>query len=174
MAVDIGTKKAMKNSDKFLLGIVIASVILVGVTLLVVLNQPQAEYRVEDSPESVVHNYLLALKKMDYSRAAGYLADCLERNPADGEDLFRQISNERWYFEQLEQDSALSVENAVISGELASVRVVQRFFYNNGLFGSSEYSDEFTMRLMDTSQGWKLVMGERYWLPEQWKSASCP
>lgn len=164
----------MKNSDKFFLVIIIGALILVGVTLLVVLNQPEPEYRSDDSPESVVHNYLLALKKNDYQRAKDYLADCLESKPANGDELFRQITNERWYFEQIQQDSALSAQDAILSDNRATVRVIQRFFYNNGLFNSREYSDEFNMRLILTQDGWKIVLGDRYWLPDLWKSGNCP
>lgn len=64
------------RQDRFLTGI------LVGVGVLIVLavgmffvRQGKQVYMEEDTPEGVVHNYIIALQQKDYDRAYGYLAD---------------------------------------------------------------------------------------------------
>ena len=64
------------KKDRFLIGI------LVGIGILAVLaivlfstRQTKATYVADDNPAGVVQNYVLALYKMDYPRAYGYLAE---------------------------------------------------------------------------------------------------
>ena len=64
------------KQDRFLIGI------LVGIGVLVVLalglfftRQDTQEYQTDDTPEGVVHNYVLALYRGDHEKAYGYLAE---------------------------------------------------------------------------------------------------
>jgi hypothetical protein len=64
------------KKDRFLIGI------LVGIGALAVLaivlfatRQSQTTYVADDNPAGVVQNYVLAIYKMDYPRAYGYLVD---------------------------------------------------------------------------------------------------
>jgi hypothetical protein len=64
------------KKDRFLIGI------LVGIGVLAVLaivlfstRQTKATYVADDNPAGVVQNYVLALYKLDYPRAYGYLAE---------------------------------------------------------------------------------------------------
>lgn len=163
----------MKSSDKFLVAIAVGAIILILLTLVVVLNRPEVDYQESGAPESIVHNYLLALRKLDYEKAAGYLAECLADRPTDGDEFALQINRERWYFDQLQQDTAFYTQPTIITGEHAVVRVVQRTFYNNGLFDNREYSDELIVTLQRMPSGWKIIHSDRYWLPEKWLVEGC-
>ena len=55
----------MKSPDKFLIGIIIAVVVLLAVVFGVILSRPAVEYQSEDTPAGVAHNYLLALQDED-------------------------------------------------------------------------------------------------------------
>jgi hypothetical protein len=61
--------------DRFLLVIVlaIAGLVVLALALFFLRRNPQ-EYILEDTPQGVVHNYVLALQKGEYSRAYDYLA----------------------------------------------------------------------------------------------------
>jgi len=74
--------------DRFLLGIMIFIGVLViaSVALFLARREPQP-YRAENTPEGVIHNYILALQNRDYSRAYGYLAD---KDYKPTVDTFRQ------------------------------------------------------------------------------------
>ena len=64
------------KKDRFLLGILVGiGVLAVLAVVLFAVRQTQASYVAEDNPAGVVQNYVLALYKMDYPRAYGYLAE---------------------------------------------------------------------------------------------------
>jgi hypothetical protein len=61
--------------DRFLIGILIGIGVLVVVALVMFFVRKPAEYIPDDTPEGVVHNYVLALYRGDYQRAYVYLAE---------------------------------------------------------------------------------------------------
>lgn len=65
------------KKDRFLLGILIGIVILVILALALFFTRKQTTliYVAEDTPEGVVHNYVVAVFQRDYEKAYGYLAD---------------------------------------------------------------------------------------------------
>jgi len=75
----------MKNTDKFLVGIVVGVVVLVATAFAVALLRPKPTYQLEDTPKGVAHNYLLALQQEDYKRAYGYLSPTIEGYPTSAE-----------------------------------------------------------------------------------------
>ena len=69
------------KQDRFLAGILIGIAVLIIAALTVFFTrQNQQTYGSEDTPEGVVHNYVLAVLNKDYQKAYGYLAD-LENKP---------------------------------------------------------------------------------------------
>jgi hypothetical protein len=69
------------KQDRFLTGILIGIAVLVVVALAVFfIRRDNQSYISEDSPEGVVHNYVLAVLNGDYQKAYGYLAD-LDHKP---------------------------------------------------------------------------------------------
>ncbi len=72
----------MKN-DRFLVAILIAIALLIVVAIIRVLtySPPEMTYKEENTPEGVVHNYLVAIYRGDYEKAYSYLVD-KEKKPS--------------------------------------------------------------------------------------------
>ena len=69
------------KQDRFLTGILVGIGLLVVIALAVFFTRKDSEtYISDDTPEGVVHNYVVALLKKDYEKAYGYLAD-LDHKP---------------------------------------------------------------------------------------------
>ena len=149
----------MKGSDKILLLIVGAVVLLIVAAFAFVLLRPEPEYMAEDTPDGVVHNYLLALRRGEYERAYGYISNQVDIKDLD--DFTDSVEN-HWSFD-LGNNVALSVEETTVSGE-ASARVeVRKSRTYNDLFGGSQYSDTFTVRLKKDGGDWKITDSDDYW-----------
>jgi hypothetical protein len=64
------------KQDRFLIGILIFIGLLVVAALVLFFTRNEAPaYGTGDSPEGVIHNYVVALQKGDFERAYTYLAD---------------------------------------------------------------------------------------------------
>jgi len=111
-------------------------------------RQDTQTYVAEDTPEGVVHNYVLAVLNRDYEKAYGYLAD-LEFKPTY-EEFRRPFLN--GYVRP--DDTAVDVGESEISGDEASVEVVQIF--NSGDPFSSGYRDVQRAILVRQNGAWKL------------------
>ncbi len=69
------------KQDRFLTGILIGIAVLIVAALAVFFaRQDQATYVSGQTPDGVVHNYVVAVLKKDYQKAYGYLAD-LDNKP---------------------------------------------------------------------------------------------
>ena len=117
----------MKSTDKFLIGIVAAIVLLIVVAFVVTLTLPGLTYQAEDTPEGVAQNYLVALQKEEYEQAYSYLSPSLDGYPASAEEFAEHVQYDSWRF-RLNTDTTLSVESAKITGSLATVRVRESRF----------------------------------------------
>ncbi len=76
------------RQDRFLTGILIGIALLIVAALIVFFSRrDQGNYVAENTPDGVVHNYVLAVLRKDYQKAYGYLAD-LDNKPTYAQ--FRQ------------------------------------------------------------------------------------
>jgi len=153
----------MKGTDKFLIGIVAGIILLVVVVFLVVLLRPEPEYRDEDIPEAVVHNYLLALQKCEYERALGNLSSSVVNAPKDVDEFIEDINNCSWRFRNLDGDTSLIVVSANFRGKYATVKIKQTVFYSGDVFDSNLNESIFEIRLKKQNGAWKLIDGDEYW-----------
>lgn len=154
----------MKSIDKFLIGIVIGIILLVGVAFAVALWRPKPTYQAEDTAEGVAHNYLFALQQKDYDRAYGYLSPSLEGYPATSEKFLDDLNQNAWQIRDLENGStSLVVESAQVTGNRTSVSIRQTHFYRGDLFDSNQYSTNFTITLQREHESWKIVNSDSYW-----------
>ncbi len=145
------------KQDRFLIGILIGIgvLVLVAVTLFLT-RQDTPEYKSEDTPEGVVHNYALALYQDNHEKAYGYLADT-ENKPTYNE--FREN-----FLNQYADPSNVGLEigETEIEGEQAFV--VLHLIYGPSDPFSSSYRGTETARLERQDGEWKLLqMPYNFW-----------
>lgn len=146
------------KQDRFLTGILIGIAVLVVIALTVFfIRKDSQSYVSEDTPEGVVHNYVLAVLNGDYEKAYGYLAD-LEDKPTYEEfrDAFiKGMVNPN--------NSAVDIGESEVNKDTASVEVAM--IYNPSDPFSTGYRD--TQRAILVKQGgvWKLssMPGYYFW-----------
>lgn len=152
----------MKGADKLLIGIVAGIGLLVVVAFVVVLAQPEPEYQNADSPEAIVHNYLLALRQGDYERAYEYLSPSLKGYPKSAE-VFEDDINDSYSFHLDKRDVTIDTQSSTIRSNTATVEVLETSFSGGGLFSSGNYDWRFDMKLRQENGEWKLMDGDSYW-----------
>jgi hypothetical protein len=155
---------AMKSNDKFLIGIVAGIVLLIIVAFGVVLSRPKPEYRAEDTPEGVVHNYLLALQQEEYARAYSYLSPTLLGYPRSVESFAENVRRNSWQFSRNRETDNLNVESSRLLGAGAEVTVRRMTFSGGGLFNSGQQITTFKVTLSKYKGAWKITDSEKYWL----------
>ena len=175
----------MKHTDIVLISIVIGALLLVGVTFTVVLHEEKPAYRPEETPEAIAHNYLVAFKYRELSRAYEYLSPTLEGYPSSAQELIDQLSKTT---PGSHRSMALFVGPASFVGEQSAViRVSEMRFDQNtllpeliinlsapeimiGKYGSQMpprglFSRTFEIKLERHDDSWKIIGSETYWLP---------
>lgn len=151
----------MKKNDKMLIGIVIGIVLLVIVALMVTLAKPEPTYLSEDSPESIAHNYILALQKEEYARAYGYLSPSLEGYPESLEEFEDAIIENPWRFRK-NDDISITIRDIKTTSSKAIVTITEARFYGGGLFDSGQSITEFDMVLKLENGEWKIIDSDYY------------
>lgn len=145
----------MKN-DRFLLGILVFIGLLVVAALGVFFTRGAAQdYRAEERPVDIVHNFALAVTLGDYERAYGYLAEGEDRpTPAAFRSHFIQ-------YDPL-QNVGLRVGGAEILDDQAVVSVTV-VYASSGPFDSGWTSDGSA--ILELQDGvWKIKqMPHPYW-----------
>jgi hypothetical protein len=144
------------KQDRFLTGILVGIALLVVVALAVFfIRRDTQTYVVEDTPEGVVHNYVLAVLNGDYQKAYGYLAD-LENKPTYEQfrDAFiKGVVNPN--------NSAVDIGDSEINTDTASVDVA--LIYNPSDPFSTGYRDVQRAILVKQGQAWKLSSMPTYY-----------
>ena len=136
------------KQDRFLTGILIGIGVLIVLALTVFFARKDTQkYISDDTPEGVVHNYVVAVLNKDYEKAYGYLAD-LDHKPTY--DQFRQ-SFLRGMVNP--NNSAVDIGRPDVNGDTAAVEVA--LIYNPG--------DPFSTGYRDTSQSAGLVKQNGSW-----------
>lgn len=138
------------KQDRFLTGILIGIVVLVAVALAVFFaRQDTQTYQPEDTPEGVVHNYLLAALNKDYEKAYGYLAD-LDYKPSY-EDFRRAFLSGSLN----PNDTTVEVGASEISGEDAVVEVAWIYGVSDP-FSTNVYRNMGKAILIRQNGAWKI------------------
>ena len=145
---------AMKQ-DRFLTGILIGIGLLILAALAIFFaRQDKQTYVSDDTPEGVVHDYVLAVINKDYEKAYGYLAD-IENKPTV--DEFRQA----FAVGRVSPSSAgIRIGKAEITGDTASVEV--DMIYTPGDPFSSGYNNVGSAQLLKQNGMWKISMMPAY------------
>jgi hypothetical protein len=145
------------KQDKFLTGILIGvGVLIVLALVLFFTRQEDKEYKAENTPDGVVHNYVLAILNKDYEKAYGYLAD-LENKPTYQE--FRQSFLNGYVSSE---SAGVEIGEVEIINNDAYVDLIVYYSYNDP-FSSSSGSTE-TATLVKQNGAWKIsVMPYYFW-----------
>jgi hypothetical protein len=153
----VNATEVSMRQDRFLTGILIGIGILIIAALAVFFIRKDGQtYVSEDTPEGVVHNYVVAVLNKDYEKAYGYLAD-LENKPTF--DQFRTsfvtgILNP--------DNSGVDVGGSEISGDDAYVDVAM--IYNPSDPFSTSYRDVQRAILVKQGATWKISSMPTYYL----------
>jgi hypothetical protein len=145
------------KQDRFLVGILVGIGVLVIVALtLFFTRQDKQEYVPDDTPEGVVHDYVLAIYKDDYEKAYAYLAET-DNMPSYNE--FRQAFFNNYVNPN---NAGLELGETKIVGEEAYVTVY--LIYNpSGPFSDGSRSSD-TAHLERQNGAWKLLqMPYNFW-----------
>lgn len=153
----------MRRPDWFLIGIVVAVILLVVIALAYAMRQPAPTFRDDGTPSGVAHDYLLSLAQSDYERAWGYVSPSVPGYPASVEQFVDDVDDQRWTFGLNEPSRALDVPPADIAGDRAVATVVESTFRQSGLFDSAQSTQRFTITMAKEGNAWRIVDGERYW-----------
>ncbi len=154
----------MKSTDRFLIGVVIGAIVLVGAAVAIALLRPPPTYQPDDTPAGVSYNYLLALRKKDFARAYGYLSPGLPGYPRSADDFVKHVEQNTWMFDQ-SGSRAFEIQSTQVTGEnRASVTVREQRFYEGDLFDSRSSFSTFDLRLRQDGGVWKIYFGDSYWL----------
>lgn len=136
------------KQDRFLLGI------LAGIGLLMILsigvflarnNKP--EYKNENSPSGVTHNFVVAIYQRDYDKAYSYMAEDPNKPSLE---KFRQQ-----YTLNTSSQPGVEILEENIAGDTASV-MVNVIQSSNGPFESG-YRNNDTVRLVKQGGEWKVI-----------------
>jgi hypothetical protein len=139
------------KSDRFLWALLIGiGILVVAAVALFFLRGEVQEYRPEDTPENVVHNYALALQKQDYTRAYSLL-----QYAAYTPDFERF----RAFFLTRAADPStvgLSIQGSAITGDQAVVDLVV-IYGGSGPFNESNRSPGSALLVRDSDGAWKIA-----------------
>jgi Tfp pilus assembly protein PilW len=136
------------KQDRFLVGMLIGIAALVLVALAVFFTRQQESYVQEQTPEAVVHNYVLAILNRDYQKAYGYLADLKDKPTFDE---FRQAFA---VGHLTPQENGIKVGGADITTDGASVEVIT--VYTSGDPFSRGYNSPGSAQLVLQNGAWKI------------------
>ena len=145
------------KQDRFLTGILVGIGLLVMVALAVFFTRKDSQTYVPDNtPEGVVHDYVVALLKKDYEKAYGYLAD-LENKPTQ-EQFHQSFLNH-----SVDPTNAgVEIGKAEIAGNSASVSL--GLVYGQTDPFSNGYRNTDYAQLVQQKGAWKIKqMPNNFW-----------
>jgi len=143
------------KQDRFLTGILIGIGLLVVVALAVFFTRKDTQtYVSDDTPEGVVHNYVVAVLNKEYEKAYGYLAD-LENKPT-----YDEFHNSFLTGMVNPDSSGVDVGQSDITGDDATVEVT--LVYNPTDPFSTGYRDTQRAILVLQNDAWKISSMPQY------------
>lgn len=145
------------KQDRFLMGILIGiGVLIVAALAVFFIRKDSQTYISEDTPEGVVHNYIVAVLNKDYEKAYDYLAEL------DDKPTYDEFRNAFVTGGVNPQNSAVDVGESEITGDDAYVEV--SMINNPSDPFSSGYRDMQRAILVRQGGAWKLSSMPTYYL----------
>ena len=146
------------KQDRFLLGILIGigALVVLALALFFIRRDDTLTYGAEDSPEGVVHNYVVAILQRDYEKAYGYLA---EKKDKPSLEQFRNTFLQNY----INPDNmGIEIGESEISGDQAFVTVYVQYGTSDP-FSSGNRNEERAV-LVKQDGKWKLTqMPGNFW-----------
>lgn len=146
------------KQDRFLLGILIGIGVLVALALALFFTRKDSTlaYGPENTPEGVVHNYVVAVFQRDYEKAYGYIADKKDKPSLE---QFREAFLQNYISPD---NTSVDIGGTEISGEDAYVTVYVQYGSSDPF--SSGYRNEDRAVLVKQGGHWKLEqMPSNFW-----------
>ncbi len=140
-------------SDRFLVGIIGGSVLLIVIAMVIVLTRAAPEYRAGNEPADVVFNYLLAIQRGDYERAYSFLSPTLPGYPQSVQEMRSQLPPA----DATNEDISFTIIRSQTEGDTAMVEVRETIVYRSGLFGSNTATSVFIVGLQRRDGAWRLI-----------------
>lgn len=157
------------KQDRFLLGILIGIGVLVALALALFFTRKDntLTYGAEDTPEGVVHNYVVAVFQRDYDRAYGYLA---EKKDKPTLEQFREAFLQNYVNPN---NTGVDIGEAEISGDQAFVTVYIQYGSSDPF--SSGYRNEERAVLVNQNGDWKIEqMPGNFWYWDWYQVKTVP
>ncbi len=137
------------RQDRFLTAILIGIAVLIVAALAVFfMRRVQASYAAENTPEGVVHNYVLAVMNKDYQKAYGYLADL------DNKPTFARFRQSFATGQLNPSGNGIQIGKSSITGNDATVEVDMVYSPSDPF--SSGYNNVGTAQLVRQGGAWKI------------------
>jgi len=145
------------KQDRFLIGILIGIGVLILLALVLFFTrQENRDYVADNTPDGVVHNYVLAVLNKDYQKAYGYLAD-IEHKPTYEE--FRQS-----FFNGMVNPGDVGVDIGSVETNNDEAVVSLFIYYSNTDPFSSRYASEDRALLVKQNGEWEMnSMPYNFW-----------
>jgi hypothetical protein len=146
------------KQDRFLLGILIGIGVLVALALALffIRKDDTLAYGPEDTPEGVVHNYVVAVFQRDYEKAYGYLADKKDKPTLE---QFRESFLQNYISPD---NNSVDIGETELIGKNAHVTVYVQYGSSDPF--SSGYRNEERAILIKQGGQWKLMqMPSNFW-----------
>lgn len=145
------------KKDRFLLGILIGILLIVASTVIFFFVQKEKQvYKKDDAPDSVVHNYALAIFNEDYEMAYDFLQE-EEYKPTYFEFLTYFEDSGNGYggygYDSGLDNTALEVAETDVFGKRATVTI---HTLNNSYGSFSNYAYPNKAKLVSQEGEWKL------------------
>lgn len=145
---------------------IIVSIIAIAIlTLFVIMyiDQNKAEYLSDDTPNHVIHNYILSTNQKDYDRAFTYLSSDFT------EPTFEEFQQTLSQQEDLIKNSNITIGEVSIEGDMATVQLNIRLSYQRNLLTNPDLYKKSSQLIWDNGS-WKITsMPEPFW-SEEWGS----
>lgn len=152
----------MLRTDRFLVGIVAAMLLLVAAAFAVTLTRQPPSYRSGAEPADVAYNYVLALQRRDYARAHGSLSPTLRGYPTTAAVLAADVQRNGWILQPAA--GTLQIDRTEMLDQDALVWLRTTSYQPGGLFSSSTSSSLHAFTLRHEAGSWKIVTADSYWL----------
>ncbi len=137
------------RQDRFLTAILIGIGVLIVAALAVYFTRRgESTYAAENTPDGVVHNYVLAVLNRDYQKAYSYLADLKDK------PTFEQFRQAFAVGKLNPSGNSIQIGKSSVSGNDASVEVDMVYQPSDPF--SSGYNNVGTAQLVRQGDAWKI------------------